>query len=391
MKITLAPFGTSSDVLPMIALAKTLQSRGHVVTLCAPEEFRSRIYKAEIPMVSSGQTYRNYLDCEKGMEDATFDLVSKLGEDMAMHFVALRDAGREADILIGSRLQLAGPSLAEERRIPYFYAVTTPGNADLDSFPTFGVPAGRAQKRRSKRIKEWDRHVLTALNRERKIAHLDPVANLFEYLYRAGNVFLAVDPAFRSNRNLPNQIQTGFWFLDREIDLEPETISYLSSGAPPIYIAPFRVQDPTMILSLCRSLTGAGHRTVLAPGWDALSQSEIPEGTQRLDSLSYAEIFPRMAAIVHSGSPDLTMYAVRAKLPQVIVPYTIEQMYWAEKCRSLGLSAAPVLNPDVEYLQKIITGVLSDQTIRQRLERFAVEGNGTETAADAIEKGLDQL
>src|SRR5918996_173596 len=132
MKITLAPFGTASDVLPMIALGRILHSRGHAVTICAPEEFRSRIYKSGFPMFSSGKTYRKYLECEGDFEDATTSLVSVLDEDMATHFVALRDATRDADAVIGSRLQIAGPSLAEQHGIPYLFAIHTPGVEDHD-------------------------------------------------------------------------------------------------------------------------------------------------------------------------------------------------------------------------------------------------------------------
>lgn len=379
MKITLAPFGPSNDVLPMIALAKTLQARGHIVTICAPEEFRSRIYNAEIPMVTSGPTYRRYLECEQNVEDATSDLVVKLNQDMATHFVALRDAAREADVLIGSRLQIAGPSLAEQRKIPYFYAVTTPGNADIDSFPIFGVAHDRVQKRRNKRIKEWDRHVLTALNRERQFGHLGPVSNLFDHVYRSGKVLTVVDPAFRSTRSLPNQIETGFWFLDDEIDLEPETMEYLNEGAAPVYIAPFRYKDRAMVLSLCSSLVSAGHRVVLGHGWDEIKDNEIPTGCQRITSLSYAQIFQKMGVIVHSGVPDIAMHAVRSKVPQVIVPYTAEQFYWAEKCEAV----AAAKRADALSVQQVITSVLSGVLSPDRFPEPASDGK--EKAAEAIE------
>jgi UDP:flavonoid glycosyltransferase YjiC (YdhE family) len=387
MKITLAPFGTSSDVMPMLALAKTLQSRGHAVTICAPEEFRSRIYKSEVPMVSSGPTYAQYLEGTGNLEDATSELVTKLSEDMATHFVAMRDAAREADVVIGSRLQLAAPSLTEERRIPYLYAVTTPGNADHDSFPIFGVPFDKAQKKRSKRLKEWDAQVLTALNRERKIAHLPAISNLFEYLYRTGPILLAVDQQFRSGRDLPDQIATGFFYLDLDVDLEEDNVSYLNEGTPPVYIAPLRMKEKQQIVQLSNSLIEAGHRVILGHGWSNIQDSELPAGCQGMTSLSFAQIFSKMSLIVHAGSPDLAMHAIRARIPQVIAPYTIEQKYWADQCQSAGISKTSVHGGNIGQLQQAIREMLSNPTVRQKLDSFpAVEETGTKIAAEAIEK-----
>jgi UDP:flavonoid glycosyltransferase YjiC (YdhE family) len=387
MKITLAPFGTSSDVLPMLALAKTLQSRGHIVTMCAAEEFRSRLYKAEVPMVSSGKTYREYLECEGDFEDATNHLVRVLNEDMATHFVALRDAAREADVVVGSRLQFAGPSLAEQRRVPYFYVVQTPGGADSDWFPVFGVPYDRAEKRRNKRIKEWNNHVLSALNRERQIAHLPPVNNMFDHLYRSGSILLPLDSAFAPGKALPNQIATGFWYFNDNIDVEADTESYLNEGKPPVYISRFRMKKQDQILSLCNALVSAGHRVVLGHGWIEFQETQLPSGVRLIDSLSFTHLFPKMGAIVHAGFADIAMHAIRSNIPQIIAPYTVEQMYWAEKCNTLGFSAPPVMNGDLLKLQQTIETTLSDRAISDRLKSKNADANqdGTLAAAEAIE------
>jgi sterol 3beta-glucosyltransferase len=385
MRVTLAPFGTSSDVLPMLGLAKTLQSRGHVVTICAPEEFRSRIYNCEVPMFSSGRTYKEYLECEGEIEDATTALTSVLSRDMATHFVALRDGAREADILIGSRLQIAGPSLAEQHGIPYLYATTVPDVADHDRFPVFGVPHSEAQKRRSKRIKEWNTEVLSALNRERRFSNLPPVANFFEYLFRSGKILLLADPAFGSSKTLPNQVQTGFWFLESPIDLDPETETYLNQEKRPVYIAPFRLKNTRQIFELCTALSSAGHRVALGHGWENIEESELPSGTRFVKSLSYAQVFPRTSLIIHGGSPDIAMHAIRAKIPQIVAPYTVEQYYWADRCHAIGASPQPVLNSDLTNIRQLVEPLLADTSFTERMKRMQPE-NGTEAAASMIEK-----
>ena len=390
MKITLAPFGTASDVMPMLALARTLQSRGHVVTICAAEEFRSRIYECEVPMFSSGPTYRRYLECEGNLEDTTSALVSVLSEDMATHFVALRDGAREADVLIGGRLQVAGPSMAEQRGIPYLYAITTPGHADHDSFPIFGVPQNRAQQRRSKRIKEWNTDVLSALNRERKISHLPAVKNLFEHLFRSGPILMAVDPAFAPAKTLPNQVMTGYWYFNQQIDVSSEIEAYLNEPKAPIYIAPLRC-DPKQILTMIQSLTNAGHRVVLGHGWEGIEEKDLPQDSQMISSLSYSHILPKMSVVVHSGNPDLAMHSIRAGVPQIIAPYTVEQTFWAQKGKEIGAALVLDSNGDIAKLQHTIQQVIADPSFSQRLKAMSpAPENGTEVAAEAIERAVEE-
>jgi sterol 3beta-glucosyltransferase len=379
MKITLAPVGTASDVLPMLALAKALHNRGHIVTLCAAEEFRSLVYKTGFQMVSNGQTYRNYLEAEGTPDDASKELATILSEDMAMHFVALRDSTRHADVIVGGRLQIAGPSFAEQLKIPYVYFETTPGATDYDRYPIFGVAQDRLQKRR-KRLKEWDEFVLSALNRERKLTHLPPVTNLFEYLYRSGDILIALDPAIAAVKTVLNQSVTGFCFYEEEWNADPDLEAFLDQGNAPIYIAPFRTKDPFLMASLCNSLTKEGHRVVLGYGWPP--EMNLPSGCVATSSLTYAQTFPKISLVVHAGASDVTAHAIRSRVPQVVLPYTAEQTYWAKRARELGVSPAPTVPVDAV---SIYQGVQEALKLRQQAESIPAVENGAELAASMIE------
>jgi sterol 3beta-glucosyltransferase len=378
MKITLAPVGTASDVLPMLALAKTLHSRGHIATLCAAEEFRSLIYKAGFQMVSNGQTYRNYLEAEGTPDDASKELATTLNEDMAMHFVALRDATRHADVIVGGRLQIAGPSFAEQLKIPYMYYETTPGATDYDKFPIFGVAQDRLQKRR-KRLKEWDELVLSSLNRERKLTHLPPVTNLFEYLYRSCEILIPLDPAIAPVKTVGNQNVTGFCFYEDEWNADPDLENFLNQGTAPIYIAPFRTKDPVLIATLCNSLTKDGHRVVLGYGWPEMN---LPSGCLASPSFTYAQSFPKMSVLVHGGASDVTAHAIRSRVPQVVIPYTAEQTYWAKIAQDLGVSPAPVV---MVVAASIYQGIQEALNLRQKAESIPAVENGAEAASTIIE------
>jgi UDP:flavonoid glycosyltransferase YjiC (YdhE family) len=333
MRITLAPVGTASDVFPMLALAKALHARDHLVTLCAAEEFRSVIYKSGFQLFSNGKSYRNYLEGEGTADDSTTELATLIGKDLPMHFVALRDATRHAEVLVGSRLQIAGPSMAEQLKIPYLYFTASPGTFDYDLYPIFGVSQERVQKRRSRRVKDWDEFVLSSLNQERKLSHLPPVKNLFEYLYRSGPMITAVDPAVAPMKDSANVNVTGFCLFEDVFDVDENLTAFLNEGPAPIYLAPFRTKDDHQVNAICEALVHVGHRVVVGYGWQKPS---VPAGCLVSSSVSYAQIFPHMSTIIHGGVSDIVAQAIQTRVPQVIVPFTAEQSYWAQIVSAIG-------------------------------------------------------
>jgi len=378
MRITLAPVGTASDVLPMLALAKSLHAKGHLITLCAAEEFRSTIYKAGFPMFSNGKSYRNYLEAEGTAEDSSTELAMLIGKDMAMHFVALRDATRHAEVLVGSRLQIAGPSMAEQLKIPYVYFTSSPGAVDYDQYPIFGVSQERLQKRRSKRLKDWDEHVLTSLNRERKLSHLAPVKNLFDYLYRSGQILLAIDPAIAPIKPAANQNVTGLCLFEDVFDVDENLTSFLNEGPAPIYLAPFRINDGQELSGICEALTNAGHRVVVGYGW---SNPNLPAKCIASSSTTYAQIFPHMSAIIHGGASDVAAHAIRAHVPQIIAPFTAEQFYWGQRIAAAG---AGVISQKENT--QIVSSVEQALKMSERIKSIQLSvQNGAESAALSVE------
>jgi UDP:flavonoid glycosyltransferase YjiC (YdhE family) len=79
------------------------------------------------------------------------------------------------------------------------------------------------------------------------------------------------------------------------------------------------------------------------------------------------------------------MHAIRAKIPQIVAPYTVEQYYWADRCHAIGASPQPVLNSDLTNIRQLVEPLLADTSFTERMKRMQPE-NGTEAAASMIEK-----
>lgn len=397
MRIAIAPVGARGDVLPMISLAKELKNRGHHVSMCAPEMYRSLLMKQELFMVSSGAGYQKLLEGVYEGDRGT-DLIMKLGADVATQFVSLRDALREADVLIGSMLLTAGPSMAEQHKIPYFYVVGNPVLLERSQYPSPGVPAHETggllgSRRRKHRQSQWEEVLGSAINRERDNSHLDPVSDMYQHVFRSGHLIIAVDPEFLSSASSAGTV-TGFLYYEEPQPLDSETEQYLSQGPPPVFVGPVceTVPNPVSILKqLCETASAAGSRVALSSAWGSSIQSELPSDCRVLNSDSYPLLIPRMAAVVHAGTTEFVTLSARAGIPQVVAPYLMDQAAWSECVNTLGLGPAPLTEFSLRQAGDALRQALSDKSLRDHARAMGEKvraRNGAVATADAIDKTL---
>jgi UDP:flavonoid glycosyltransferase YjiC (YdhE family) len=49
-----------------------------------------------------------------------------------------------------------------------------------------------------------------------------------------------------------------------------------------------------------------------------------------------------MAAVVHHGGAGTTAAALRAGVPSVIIPFSVDQPFWAQRVHALGAATLPI-------------------------------------------------
>jgi UDP:flavonoid glycosyltransferase YjiC (YdhE family) len=86
----------------------------------------------------------------------------------------------------------------------------------------------------------------------------------------------------------------------------------------------------------------AGKRIIVSKGWAGLESVE-GDDVYMAGDVPHAKLFPRVAAVIHHGGAGTTATAARAGAPQIIVPHTLDQFYWAEMLKRRRLSPGPVL------------------------------------------------
>src|SRR5262249_47753012 len=126
MRVLLAPHGTRGDVQPMLALAHALAARAHQVAFIAPTNFVAWIRAHGFDAESNG------IDVEAVLREPGAGLPSMRWQRRHMNdliprlFESLGHYAGDADLIVGSGIQMAAPSIAEQRDIPYANAVFCP-------------------------------------------------------------------------------------------------------------------------------------------------------------------------------------------------------------------------------------------------------------------------
>jgi vancomycin aglycone glucosyltransferase len=377
MRIILGSASTRSDLAFFFALGRRLQDRNHTVTMIVPEKYRSEIMKMELRMVTCGRNFDEYL--EGSSEDNSSEFVKALASQIASQFVALRDALREADVLIADTFLIPAASMAEKLGLPYFQLIQSPLLLERQAFPFIGIPDDKVRgilgkRRRDSLGKEWQQSLGSVLNREREFTHLKPIADVYDHLMSAGRHLIAVDPEISDTTPSENQTVVGYYNGD----------SNTSRNKPSIFLGKLPItltERPSFLSSLCEALGAAGYEVMVPSDW-----GDSPQKCIMIDPAQQFESMRQCNAVIHQGSAGITMTCAKAGIPQVVVPYLIENFFWAERVDSLklGISMNKRFDPTsvtaavMQAIQMKDSAVSFGEKLRNR--------NGIELACEAIEK-----
>jgi UDP:flavonoid glycosyltransferase YjiC (YdhE family) len=186
---------------------------------------------------------------------------------------------------------------------------------------------------------------------------------------------------------------TGYWFLEHPVDWQPseELRNFLAAGPPPVYIGFSSVINYDMAKMTNLSLDAlalTGQRGILAAGWSNLGQKpSLPESVLAIEGAPHDWLFPQVAAAVHHGGAGTTGVALRTATPNIIVPFTYDNPFWAWRIAELcaGPPGIPPKDLTAERLADAIHTVLHDEAMRQRRQEISQAIQAEDGVARAVE------
>ena len=405
MRILFATMGTRGDVQPPLALAKTLVARGHDVTLVAPPDFGRWIEQHGVRHRALGFDIQAWVkENEENIGSVATvmrEMFALMAKNVAAEFIVLGEEMAAHDVIVTSSLVTAGPTVAAVEKKPYFHLAFVPTILPSDTHAPFFVP-WRDLPRALNKVAWWlaqvgfNRPLRGPLNARRRELGLPPIGNVIDHLITDTTVLLAVDEVLAAMVSAPGVSfrQVPSLVLDDPSELSDDVRAFLDDGDPPVYIGFGSMPDSRpeeTAAHLLRAVREVGCRALIARGWSGLGMTGSDDANVLVVGAEpHGKLFPRCAAIVHHGGAGTTTTALRAGVPQVVVPFSVDQPDWGLRVFRAGLGPPPLpkrkLNAErlAAALHQCLDGGEMAANARAAAARIA-EGPGNEAAAEILE------
>lgn len=296
----------------------------------------------------------------------------KVAQESELPFFPLEEASKEAiaaslkkaclgaHLLVSSPLLPIAPLVAKASGIPWVPSVLSPLQLAL---ATANAPAfSPLLEARQKAIAAWE--AFASDKKKGSLAHAWEETPLILAFF--SEVF-APREAF-----WPKQVSTvGFLFPGDEKRLAyPLPEAFLAEGPPPVVVSGSSwawMEEKDFFSAAEIAIAALGLRGIFLIGKKAFLPS-LPNCL----GLAYAPhhlLLPRASAIIHHGGIGTLAAALRAGIPQVVVPQGLDQPDNAKCLQSLG--AGEIAGADAESIAEKLAMVLDDIKIQNKINEIS--------------------
>ena len=415
-RIVLTTFGSFGDVHPYIAVGLELKARGHRAVIATSPLYRDKIEATGLgfhpvrpelrPPQEDPELVARIMDLKKGSE---FLFKELLVPHLRDGYEDLREAARDADLLVTHVITMAGPILAQKTGIPWVSTVLAP-TSFFSAYDPF-VPPQTPGVAKLLRLSPLIARGVYGLMRRITGKWVEPVYELraelglprgghpvFEGQHSPSLVLALFSKVLGAPQpDWPKHtVVTGFPFYDKkdEAEIAPALKNFLDDGPAPIV---FTLGSSAVFVAedfYRESALAAGRlkrRAVLLLG-DAsnMPKEPLPEGVVAFEYAPYGQILPRAAAVVHQGGVGTTGQALRAGVPTLIVPFNHDQPDNASRVERLGVGRTLARKRyTAANVVKELDRLLDDGSYAERagaVGKIVQAEDGARTAADEIER-----
>lgn len=391
MNITVLTYGSRGDVQPFLPLSLGLMKNGHKVILAAPSRFKNLVEEHGIsfyPLAGDPE------DLSRRLNDAGYNFIRQVNELMS-HAVEIGaemvrqtdEACRNADLIIHTFAHTVGAhTLAREKNIPDIHIQTFPMFAPTGDYPNVTMP------NLGSRFLNRLTHTLSM-----QITMLTSTLGFEQVRRRAGFPKRKLYHPFKDNPphlrtpilcawspNLlppssdwgPHVHVTGYYFFDQNESYSPpsELDEFLKSGKLPVCVSfgsMVNKEAEKINGIICNALEQTNNRGIILSGWGIVKR-ESTKDLLYLESASHDWLLPKCRLVVHHGGAGTTSAALRAGIPQVIVPFMADQPFWGGRAHAIGVAPRPILVKKISVDGMVNAIVTAEDDVY--LERAQVAG-----------------
>ncbi len=415
--IVFATFGSLGDLHPYIAIALELKRRGHRPLIATFDGLREAVGAAGIEFTAMRPgmdelgdrlaVMQRLLEPWRGPEYLVRGMfmprVRESYDDL------LRAAGG-ADLLITHPLAFAGPLIAEQRGMRWvstllsplslFSAIDPPLFAAapwLQYVRKFGVAPYRLMFGLARlKVRQWEKP-LYRLRAELGLPPARGIAQLEGQYSPLLNLALFSRVLASPQADWPEQtVLCGFPRYDSppaDAGTQAELDAFFAAGDPPIV---FGLGSSAVLIAgdfwheAIEAAQRLKRRAILLTGAPPESLGAVPPTVKVFQYLPYSAVFPRTAAVVHSGGIGTLAQALAAGRPQLIVPVAFDQPDNARRAAQLGVAlTVPFKKATADAMTEALEMLLASPDYAARARAIGEQvgrEDGARNACDELER-----
>ena len=379
MHIIIGAIGTSGDTLPLIELGRHLIAAGHEVDFIGLAYFEHRARWAGLrfhPAGAAGLFEAMASDPSVWDWHVGFRSLWKvLGAAMADTFTTVERLRRPDSVLVGSS-GAVGIRLAQEKfGLPamtvhmspfYFFSREENCVGGLGAWPR-GLP--RIIRRFV--LNMIDRFYIDGacaneVNRFRQAIGLPTARHIFtRWINSPDRVVCALPTWFAAHQiDWPtNSVSTAFPVAQTSEAWTPSAAlaAFLAAGDAPIVVSACTGAGAaaTFFQRAIEAARRANRRVILVSRFQSQIPQPLPDFAFLIDYAPFDKLFQYACAIIHNGGIGTMALALRASLPQIIVPFAYDQFFNAMRLAVLGGGIVVRRQRTAEELAEAISAFLA--------------------------------
>lgn len=396
---------------PLIALSRTLAAQGHQVTFFLPSEFESRIRGQGFGFFPINVEYIEPARHDKGsvpqptpgwIEDTRARLSSldkEIGAYMREYLAAISAAG--VDALLMGEITLAGPTVAEILRTPYFVVSTSIPHNFGWSAPQALLPDRTWQEQLQTRIFEVSifcmrgpvRHIL---DRYRRLVGLGPIADLGATFPELAHITQWPRCLDASRKELPDRFFYTGPFVDASARTSVEFPWDKLNGQPLVYasLGTTRKADHEIYYRIASACAGLDLQLVITLGGrrNLESFANLPGDPLVVENAPQLDLLKRADLVITHAGPNTTLETLLSGKPMLALPLALDQPTVAAHLERLGV--AEVLSPlhrSTEEIREALIKIRTESRYRKAAKAIQAQLqylDGAAQAASIVEEAL---
>jgi UDP:flavonoid glycosyltransferase YjiC (YdhE family) len=403
MRVAIVCNDTRGGIQPYVALGLGLKAAGHEVQAVAPGDLAKMFTEVGLPVAPLSGSLEAVLRgsagaAERGMMASMRLAAREMPARIQAWTKETLEACEGADVVTGGvGGMVVGVSVAEKLGKPFIEAHLQPLGAPTDAYPGVllaGTPRwlGRWGLRLSHHLSEaavwmpFQRAMATAREKVLGLSGRPTAADGQPVLYGFSRHVVPVPAEGTRARHV-----TGYWSLPAAPAWMPSPAleAFLARGGPVVSIGfgSMASEDPeTLTALILDAVRSAGVRAVLLAGWGGLVSLPDADDLFSADAVPHDWLFPRVAAVVHHGGAGTTGAALRAGVPAIVVPFTMDQPFWGSRVAALGVGPKPIPRARLttERLADALRRTVADEAMRERAAALGERIRAEDGVAEAV-------